>query len=154
MRRSAFCAIAILMTLAVSPAVQAQEGAARLTLDQARAAVDAAQAEAVANGWNVTIIIADAEGVPIYLRRMDDASPRSYDFAMGKARTSALSGLSTREYRERAEAGSVPEIEGAVTIEGGLPLVVDGVLVGAIATSGVAPQNDAQISRAGAATLP
>ncbi|MGB1779979.1 MAG: GlcG/HbpS family heme-binding protein, partial [Longimicrobiales bacterium] len=57
---------------------------AQLTMAQAQTAVDATEAEARANGWNLTIYVADAEGVPLYLRRMDDASPRTTDIVMRK----------------------------------------------------------------------
>lgn len=149
--------IALLPTLAIvcapslAPAQTIERGS--LTLEQAIQALDAAEAEARRNGWNVTIVVADTGGIPVSLRRLDGASVMSYNFAMGKVRTSAASGLSTLEYREGVEAGTVAPVPDAVTIEGGIPLIVGGRLLGAIATSGVAAQNDAIVSRAGAAAL-
>ena len=64
-----------------------------LTLDEAKTAMDAAEAEARSNGWNLTIVIAGADGVPLHLRRMDGASTRSYDIAMGKVRTALAAGM-------------------------------------------------------------
>ncbi len=120
----------------------------------ARAAVEAAHAEAARNGWAVTVVVADAEGIPILLGRMDGASTRSVEFALGKARTSALSGLSTLEVSERLAAGlGVADVPDPVPIEGGYPVVVDGRVVGAIAASGVPPQQDAIVARAGLAVL-
>src|SRR5262245_49877370 len=83
----AFAAIAV-------PGVEAQA----LTLEQAKTAMDAAEAEARRNGWNLTIVVAGADGIPIYLRRMDGASTRSYEIAMGKVRTALAAGMATGDY--------------------------------------------------------
>lgn len=144
-------ALALLCAPSLAPAQTIERGS--ITLEQADQALDAAEAEARRNGWNVTIVVSDTAGIPVSLRRLDGASLMSYNFAMGKVRTSAVSGLSTLEYREGVEGGTVAAIPDAVTIEGGIPLIVGGRLLGAIATSGVAAQNDAIVSRAGAAAL-
>src|SRR5688572_11211488 len=120
-----------------------------LSLELARKAVDAAEAEARANNWNVTIVIVDSAGIPVYLRRMNGAVARSYDIAMNKARTSAASGLTTMEYGQRRTAGTIDSIPNGITFEGGLPIRVNGRLIGGIGTSGVRANQDAQISRAG-----
>jgi uncharacterized protein GlcG (DUF336 family) len=146
-----------LMTLSASQAAaQGGRGAPqppRLTLEDARKAVDAAEAEAVKNNWNVTIVIADSAGVPIYLRRMNGAAARSYDIAMNKARTSAATGLTTIEYGQRRTAGTIDSIANGITFEGGLPIRMSGRLVGGIGTSGVRANQDAQISRAALAAI-
>jgi glc operon protein GlcG len=139
----------------VSP-VAAQSGgedAPALSLAQARQMVDAAEAEARANEWNVTIVVTDVDGVPIYLRRLDGASPRSYDIAFNKARTVAATGMSTLEYGQALNAGTVQPIENGINFEGGLPIRLGGELVGGIGTSGVRSNEDAQISRAGLAAI-
>ncbi|MEX2584274.1 MAG: heme-binding protein [Gemmatimonadota bacterium] len=138
---------ALFLALAFPSSGVAQEQA--LTYEMARAAAEAAEAEARSNDWNVTIIVTDAEAVPIYLKRLTGASPRSYEIAMRKARTSVASGLTTAVYGERLEAGQVAEVPDGVTFAGGVPIVVDGEVVGAVATSGVAAIDDAQISQAG-----
>ncbi|MEO2023984.1 MAG: heme-binding protein, partial [Pirellulaceae bacterium] len=67
------------------PQAQAQETAAsRITNEEAKTAVDAAEAEARSNGWNLAFVIADAEGTPIYVRRMDGVPTRNYNIAMNK----------------------------------------------------------------------
>lgn len=149
-----FAGLILALALLCGPALlAAQTPTPSLSYEQVRAALDAAEAEARSNGWNVTIVVVDTAGIPLQLRRLDGASVMSYNFAMGKARTSAATGLTTLEYRQRLEAGSMEPIEEGLTIEGGVPLFVGGRLVGAIATSGVAAQNDAVISRAGAAVI-
>ncbi len=145
-------AAALLVTISAQTQAVAQGGAAqppRLSLEDARKAVDAAEAEARKNNWNVTIVIADSAGVPIYLRRMDGAAARSYEIALNKARTSAMTGLTTMEYGQRLSARTVDSIPNGITFEGGLPIRINGRLVGSIGTSGVRANQDAQISRAG-----
>lgn len=120
-----------------------------LTYEQARVAMDAAEAEARANGWNLTIIVADADGVPIYLRRMDGASPRTFEIATRKIRTALASGMATGDYGQALAAGQVDEVPDGVTFEGGYPIRVGGEIVGAMAASGARGSEDAQSVRAG-----
>lgn len=149
MIRPLFKLVAPLIAVALTaPVVHAQEPA--LTFDMARQAADAAEAEARANGWNVTIVVTDADAIPVYLRRLDGASPRSYEIAMRKAQTVIASGLTTATYGQRLEAGSVEEIPDGITFAGGVPVMRGGMVIGAIGTSGVRAIEDEQISRAGA----
>lgn len=147
----------LFMSLAapVTASAQAPGGTpvARLSLEDARRAVDAAEAEARANQWNVTIVVTDAAGVPVYLRRLDGASSFSFNIALGKARTSAATGLTTIEYGQRVQAGTIEAVTDGINFEGGLPIRVGGQLVGGIGTSGVRANEDAQISRAGLAAI-
>lgn len=136
------------VVLALPCASAAQEPA--FTLDMAREAMDAAEAEARANDWDVAIVITDAEGVPIYVRRFDGVAARFYEIAMAKTATVAATGLNTAEYGERLEAGEVEEVPGGITFAGGVPVFRDGELIGTIGTSGVRAIEDEQISRAGA----
>ena len=105
------------LALATLGTVDAQAQA--LTLAQATTAVDAAEAEARRNGWNLTIVIAGADGIPILLRRMDDAAPRSYDIAMGKIRTALAAGMPTGDYGQALAAGRTDTIPNGITFEGG-----------------------------------
>ncbi len=123
--------------------------AARITLDEARRATDAAEAEARKNGWNLVFLITDAEGTPIYLRRMDGVPTRNYDIAVRKTRTSIASGMHTADYAAAVQAGRIEAIEGAVTFDGGLLLRRDGRVVGAFSASGARGAEDAQAVRAG-----
>jgi hypothetical protein len=88
---------------------RAERGVARptpaLTFEDARKAMGATEARA--NNWNVTIIIVDSAGVPIYLGRMTGASARFYDIAINKARTFASTGLTTEQYGQRLFARTI-----------------------------------------------
>ncbi len=148
----------LLPTLALlAPAAEAQQPqtppAPRITLEQARTAMDAAEAEARANGWNLTIAIADAEGIPVYVRRMDGASARTWDIAMRKVRTALGSGMHTVDYARALAAGQTDSIPGGVTFEGGLLLRVNGEIVGAMTASGARGSEDAQVVIRGMAAI-
>ena len=145
------------ITVMVSPApVGAQQpgpAAARITLDEAKRAVDAAEAEAVRNGWKLVFLITDAEGTPIYLRRMDGVPTRNYEIAMRKTHTVIASGMNTAAYATAVKEGRLAAIEGAVTYDGGLLLRRDGGVVGAFSASGARGVEDAQAVRAGMAAI-
>ncbi len=131
---------------AQAPAAQAQA----LTYDLALKALDAAEAEARRNKWNVTIVVTDAAGIPVLLRRLDGASPRSYDIAMRKAATVVASRLATSAYGAQLKDGKVKEVPNGITFAGGVPIMRGGEFIGAVATSGVQAIQDEQVSQAGA----
>jgi uncharacterized protein GlcG (DUF336 family) len=124
-----------------------------LTYALAQKAIEAAEAEARRNSWNVTIVVTDAAGVPVMLRRLDGASPRSYDVAMRKAATVVATKMATSEYGAQLKAGTVKEVPNGVNFAGGVPIVRGGEFVGAIGTSGVQAVQDEQISKAGASAI-
>jgi uncharacterized protein GlcG (DUF336 family) len=124
-----------------------------LTLEQATTAMNAAEAEASRNGWNLTIVVAGADGIPILLRRMDGASPRSYDIAMGKVRTALAAGMPTGDYGQALAAGRADTIPNGITFEGGYPLRRGGEVIGAMSASGARGSEDAQAVRAGMAAI-
>ncbi|MGB1657413.1 MAG: GlcG/HbpS family heme-binding protein [Longimicrobiales bacterium] len=126
---------------------------AQLTMAQAQTAVDATEAEARANGWNLTIYVADAEGVPLYLRRMDDASPRTTDIVMRKVHVVITTGGTSGAYGAALAAGTMDSIPGGIHYEGGLPIMMNGEIVGAMAASGARGSEDAQAVRAGLAAI-
>jgi uncharacterized protein GlcG (DUF336 family) len=131
----------------------AEVDAQALTLEQATTAMNAAEAEARRNGWNLTIVVAGADGIPILLRRMDGASPRSYDVAMGKVRTALAAGMPTGDYGQALAAGRADTIPNGITFEGGYPLRRGGEVVGAMSASGARGSEDAQAVRAGMAAI-
>ena len=135
--------------LALAATGTADVAAQALTLEQATTAVDAAEAEARSNGWNLTIVVAGADGIPILLRRMDGASPRSYEIAMGKVRTALAAGMATGDYGQALAAGRADSIPNGITFEGGYPLRRGGEVVGAMSASGARGSEDAQAVRAG-----
>jgi glc operon protein GlcG len=149
-------AIALLALSAAVQPVRAQQQAApvaRITLEEARTALDAAQAEARSHGWNLVFVISDAEGTPIYLRRMDGVPKRNYEVAMNKISTSITAGMHTADYAAAVRDGRLQPIEGALTFEGGLLLRRDGQVVGAFSASGARGAEDAQAVRAGMAAI-
>lgn len=157
MRIAIRAGIATLLLAAIVTPAHAQQPrtppAPRITLDEAKSAVDAAEAEARKNGWKLAIVIADAAGVPIYLRRMDGVPTRNYEIAMNKVRTVITSGMHTADYAAAVRAGRIQPIEGALTYEGGLLLRRDGQVVGAFSASGATGAQDAQAVRVGMATI-
>jgi uncharacterized protein GlcG (DUF336 family) len=159
MRISTFSSFAFLLALPVVGAetAQAQQQqtppAPRITLAEAKTAMDAAEAEAVRNGWNLAFLITDAEGTPIYVRRMDGVPTRNYEIAVSKTRTAITAGMHTAEYAAAVQDGDIQPIEGAVTFDGGLLLRRNGELVGAFSASGARGVEDAQAVRAGMAAI-
>jgi uncharacterized protein GlcG (DUF336 family) len=115
----------------------------------------AAEAEALKNNWAVSIAITDDGGHLLWLQRLDGAAPVSAHIAPAKAHTSALGRRETKVYEDMINNGrnaflSVP-IGGM--LEGGVPIVIDGHVVGAVGVSGVKSNEDAQIAKAGVAAL-
>lgn len=125
-----------------------------LTLDDARLAAAAAEAEARANGWAVSIAICDAGGHALWLQRMDGAPPMSAIVAPEKARTCVLSGKPSKAFEDMVNNGRFAALAmPVVPLEGGEPVIVDGGVIGAIGVSGVRAGEDAQVARAGVRAL-
>lgn len=127
-----------------------------LTLDDVKKIAAAAEAEAVRNGWAVTIAIVDDGGHLLWLQRHDGAAAMSSHIAPGKARTAALARRETKFYEEMVNAGRVSFLSAPgpdALLEGGVPVMAGGHCVGAVGVSGVKSDQDAQIARAGIAAL-
>ena len=127
-----------------------------LTLDDARKMACAAEKEAVKNGWIVSIAVVDDGGHPLYFQRMDNAAPLSAHICAAKAKTAALGGRESKVFEDMINGGrtaflSAPAIDGM--LEGGIPVMVDGICIGALGVSGVKAAEDAQIAKAGVAAL-
>ena len=140
---------------AQAPAAQAPAPAApqALTYEMALQVMDAAEAEARKNKWNVTIVVTDAAGVPVVLRRLTGASPRSYEIATRKAATVVATKLTTAIYGEQLKAATVKEVPNGITFAGGVPIMRGSEFIGAVGTSGVRAIEDEQISKAGASAI-
>jgi glc operon protein GlcG len=117
--------------------------------------VTAARAEAQKNKWPVTVAVVDDGGHLLALERLDDCAPISSYIATEKARTAALGRRDTKNYEEMINSGRAALITAPLltSLEGGLPLVVEGKVIAAIGVSGVKPEQDAQIAAAGVAAL-
>lgn len=127
-----------------------------LTSEDIKRIAAAAEAEALANHWAVSIAIVDDGGHLLSFQRLDGAAPISSHIAPAKARTAALGRRESKVYEEVINGGrvsflSAPELEGM--LEGGVPLMAAGQCVGAIGVSGVKSSEDAQIAKAGAACI-
>jgi len=127
-----------------------------LTLADVRAIAQAAEAEALAQHWPVTIAIVDDGGHLLWLQRLDGAAAISAHIAPAKARTAALGRRESKVYEDVINQGrmsflSAPLLEGM--LEGGIPVMVEGQCVGAVGVSGVKSSEDAQVARAGIAGL-
>lgn len=125
-----------------------------LTLDDVKRIAAAAEAEAAANKWAVSIAVCDAGGHLLWLQRMDGAPVMSATIAPDKARASALSGKPTKVLEDMVNGGRVAALGmPVVTLEGAEPIVIDGSVIGAVGVSGVKAPEDAQVARAGIAAL-
>jgi uncharacterized protein GlcG (DUF336 family) len=127
-----------------------------LTLEDVKKIAAAAEAEALANKWNVVIAIVDDGGHLLWLQRLDGAAPVSAYIAPEKAKTAALGRRESKIYEDMINNGRTsflraPELDGM--LEGGVPIVVEGQTVGAVGVSGVKSAEDAQIAKAGIAAL-
>jgi uncharacterized protein GlcG (DUF336 family) len=127
-----------------------------LTLDDVKAIAAAAEAEAKANNWNVVISIVDDGGHLMWLQRLDGVAPVSAYIAPAKAKAAAMGRRESKVYEDLINNGRIsfttaPHIDGL--LEGGVPIVVDGHVVGAVGVSGVKSAEDAQIAKAGIAAL-
>ena len=127
-----------------------------LSHDDVVAILNAARAEAQAHRWAVTIAVADDGGHLLGLYRLDGAAPMSARMAPAKARTAAMGRRETQVYEDMINKGrtaflSAPDLEGM--LEGGVPILVGGQVVGAVGVSGVKSSEDAQIAKAGIAAV-
>jgi glc operon protein GlcG len=128
-----------------------------ISLENAKKAAAPAMAEAAKNGWNMAVAIVDPAGNLVYYEKMDNTQLGSANVAIDKARSAALFKRPTKAFQDALAAGGdavrILSLKGAVPVEGGIPLVVDGKIVGAIGVSGATSAQDAQCAKAGAETL-
>jgi glc operon protein GlcG len=126
-----------------------------LTLDGADRVVAAAEAFAAEQGWAATICVADASGTPLVVRRADTAWPASVPIAIGKAESTIRFGRPTAALESMINEARTAfvGVAGVTPLRGGVPLTVDGTVVGAIGVSGLTPDRDEQVADAGAAAL-
>ncbi|WP_417579697.1 GlcG/HbpS family heme-binding protein [Nitrincola sp.] len=127
-----------------------------LTLSEANQLIDAAFTEAKQNGWAVAVAVVDDGGHLLSMQRMQDCAPVGAYIAVEKARTAALGRRETKIYEDMINAGrsaflSAPVI--SATLEGGVPVIHEGQVIAAVGVSGVKPDQDAQVAKAGVAGL-
>lgn len=128
-----------------------------ISLENARKVAAPALAEAAKNNWNVAVAIVDPGGNLVYYEKMDNTQLGSANVSIDKARTAALFKRPTKMFQDALAAGGdsvrILRLQGVVPVEGGIPLLMDGKIVGAIGVSGVTSAQDAQCAKAGADTL-
>jgi glc operon protein GlcG len=126
-----------------------------LTLAAARTAVAAAEAEATRRGLGVVIVVVDDAGTVIELTRMDTAQVASVNVGIGKARTAAIYRRPSRDFEEQIRDGRVAALAlaDATPLQGGVPVLIGGRVVGAVGVSGDSPQVDEAIAIAGARAI-
>src|SRR3954463_6478889 len=123
-----------------------------LEADGVNAVLDAAEVHARAHGYRVVMTVVDASGAVLGIRRTDQAQVASGQVSIDKARTAAIFVRPSRDIETQVSSGRLGALalHGAVALTGGVPLVVDGEVVGAIGTSGETPDEDESVSIAGA----
>lgn len=128
-----------------------------ITLEAARKPAAAALAEAARNKWTMAVAIVDVSGNLVYFEKMDNTQVASGEVAIDKARTAALYKRPSKALQDGLAAGGAGwrllQLRGAVCVEGGIPLVVDGKIIGAIGVSGDTSPNDGLCAAAGAAVV-
>ena len=156
-RRRALLGIGLgLLTLPMFTLAQQLPSKRVLTLDAARRVAAAAEAEARRNNWAVAIAVVDDGGHLVVFHRIDGAKLGVADIAIRKAKTAVYFQAETKGLEEEVHKGGrtpLLAIDGVMPLEGGVPIVVGGQLVGAIGVSGVTGQQDAQCALAGAKAL-
>ena len=128
-----------------------------ISLDDAKKAAAAAIAEARKNNWTMAVAVTDAAGHLVYFERIDGTQVASSVVAINKARSAAVYKRPTKAFQDALAAGGeglrILRLEGAVAVDGGLPLIMDGKIVGAIGVSGGTSAQDGQAAKPGAETL-
>jgi glc operon protein GlcG len=125
--------------------------------DTAKKVAAAAIAEARKNNWTMAVAIADTNGDLVYFERMEGTQLGSVDVSIQKARSAARFKRPTKAFQDALAAGGeglrILRIEGAIAVEGGIPLVVDGKIIGAAGCSGGTSQQDGVVCKAGVDAL-
>jgi uncharacterized protein GlcG (DUF336 family) len=159
------CAVAGALALAAGPAVAQQPPApapmppygAPITLDQAKRVMAAAELEAAKNSWQVAITILDSGGNPVMFHKIDNAQLSAATVSEGKARTALEFKRPSKALDDAIAAGGAGmrllALKDITPLEGGVLIVVDGKIIGAIGVSGALSSQDAQAAGAGAAAL-
>jgi len=122
-----------------------------ISVDQAKRIAAGALAESKKNNWRMAISIVDNHGFPVYFERMEDTQTASIQIALDKAKSAAMFRRPTKAFEDGIAKGRVAllGLTGAMPIEGGLPIMVDGRVIGGIGVSGANADQDAQAAQAG-----
>lgn len=147
----------LLLTLTAALAQAPMPYGPPISLETARKAATVALAETRKNNWTMAAAVVDPSGTLVYFEKMDNTQNGSVQVAIDKARSAALFKRPTKVFAERLTSGTAGlpllRVEGALPVEGGVPLVIDGHIVGAIGLSGDSSEHDGQCAQAGADAL-
>jgi uncharacterized protein GlcG (DUF336 family) len=138
-----------------TPTPQAPGYGMSINLETARKVAAAAVAEGRKNGWTVAVAIVDTAGELVYFERMDDTQVASTKVSQDKARTAARFKRPSKAFEEALAGGrlAILGLDGVTPLEGGIPLVAGGKVIGAVGVSGVTSQQDGVCAQAGADVL-
>ena len=149
--------VTLLLNLMAINMTQAQTYGPNINLEQAKAVLVAAEAEAVRQNWNMAVAVVDNAGNLVAFIKRDDTQNASVKIAQDKAASAALFKRPTKAFQDILAAGGlglrILSLSGAVAAEGGVPLVANGLIVGAIGVSGAMSDQDGIVAAAGAAAL-
>jgi uncharacterized protein GlcG (DUF336 family) len=145
----------ISLVLAATASAQLTDKKA-LTLAAAKKMAAAAEAEALKNNWRMVIAVVDDGGYLIYLQRTDETQAGSVDVAIQKAKSAVMFRRPTKVWEDALAGGrqAILGLSGAMPIEGGVPIMLDGKLLGAMGVSGGTAAQDGQVAKVGVDALP
>jgi glc operon protein GlcG len=154
-------ALTLLMLMMVALGTESQMMSypygAPVGVEAAKKAAAAALAEAVKNKWTMAVAVVDPNGTLVFYEKMDNTQIGSAEVAIAKARSAAQFKRPTKAFQDALAAGGaglrILGLPGAVPVEGGIPLVSDGKIIGAIGLSGGTSEQDGQCAQAGAGTI-
>lgn len=146
-----FATIALVLFTCAAGAQQRPSYGGQITLDNAKAIAAGAIAEAKKNSWNVAVAIVDNHGMLIYYEMLDDTQTSSATIALEKARTAATFRRPSKVFEDVIGKGRVAVLglPGVTPVQGGLPIVVGGKIIGGVGVSGVNSDQDEQVAQAG-----
>ena len=151
------CCVASAFAQQASPNFYLTPYGSPVSVETARKAAAAAVAAAHKNNWYMAVAVVDPSGDLVYYEKMDNTQLGSAKVAVNKARSAALYKRPTKLFQDAVAGGGVGlrilGLEGAVPLEGGVPLIVDGKIIGAIGLSGDLSEHDGQCAKAGAEAL-
>lgn len=144
-------AVSLVLFAGAAAAQQRPSYGGQITLDDAKKIAAGAIAEARKNSWNVAVAILDNHGMLIYYEMLDDTQTSSATIAVEKGRTAAMFRRPSKAFEDVVSKGRVAVLglPGATPIQGGLPIVVNGKIIGGVGVSGVNSDQDEQVAQAG-----
>lgn len=145
-------AVALLAPMSWLASAQVPSYGPNIKLEQARKIIAAGQVEAKKNSWPVAIAVVDTAGNLVAFERMEDTQTASMEVAQDKARSSAIYRRSSKVFEDLVAGGGagtrVLNLRNASTVEGGVPITVDGKIIGAVGVSGVTSAQDGMVAKA------